>query len=113
MSEFERRPQNEDTPEPYTPASPAKRTLAWIGIAYMVILVALTTCFSFTGTTLHNLGPLLTVPGLVGMGVLSPVSYRTTGRPGKGSAIALAAVCWLLAALTLPVGIAGLMSNFF
>ena len=27
----------------YTPASPVKRTLAWIGAVYMVILVALTT----------------------------------------------------------------------
>ena len=30
-------PQNKPT---YTPASPVKRTLAWIGLVYMVILVA-------------------------------------------------------------------------
>ncbi len=112
MPGFERNPQNEDAPQGYTPASPVKRTLAWIGVVYMVILVALTTCFYFTGTMLHGLAPLLTVPGLVGMGVLALVSHRTIGRPGKGSAIALAAVCWILAVLTLPVGIAGLMSNF-
>ena len=29
----------------YTPASPVKRTLAWIGLSYMVILVALTTYY--------------------------------------------------------------------
>ena len=33
----------------YTPASPVKRTLAWIGLSYMVILVALTTYYFFTG----------------------------------------------------------------
>lgn len=96
----------------YTPASPVKRTLAWIGVVYMVILLALTTYFYFTGTGLGNLGPLLTVPGLVGLGIVSLVSWRSTGKPGKGPAIALAALCWLLALVTLPIGIIGLLSNF-
>ena len=112
MSELERNPQNEDTAPDYTPASPVKRTLAWIGIVYMVILVALMTFFYFTATMLTGLGPLLTVPGLVGMGIVALVSHRTTGRPGKGSAIALAVLCWVLAVLTLPIGIAGLLANF-
>ena len=102
--------ENEETG--YTPASPVKRTLAWIGVVYMVILVALMTYFTFTATMLTGLAPLLTVPGLVGMGVLALVSHRTTGRPGKGSAVGLAVLCWTLAVLTLPTGIAGLLSNF-
>ena len=96
----------------YTPASPVKRTLAWIGVVYMVILVALITYFYFTATMLGGLGPLLTVPGLVGLGIVSIISFRTTGRPAKGPAIALAVLCWAVAVLTLPIGIAGLMSNF-
>ena len=96
----------------YTPASPVKRALAWIGVVYMVILVALMTYFYFTATMLTGLAPLLTVPGLIGLGVVSILSWRTTGRPGKGPAIALAALCWVLALATLPVGIAGLMANF-
>ena len=96
----------------YTPASPVKRALAWIGIVYMVILTGLMTYFYFTASMLGGLGPLLTLPGLVGMGVVSLLSWRTTGRPAKGPAIALAVVCWLIALLTLPIGIAGLMSNF-
>ena len=96
----------------YTPASPLKRTMAWIALAYVLILLALTTYYFYTGTTLGNLAPLLTVPGLVGLGALSLVSWRSTGRPGKWPAIALAALCWLLALATLPVGIAGLLSNF-
>ncbi len=96
----------------YAPASPVKRTLAWIGLVYMVILVALTTYIYFTGTGLGNLGPLLTVPGLIGLGVVALVSWRTAGRPGKWPAAALTALCWLLALVTLPIGIAGLMSNF-
>lgn len=111
MSE-DKHPKNGPDGQGYTPASPVKRTLAWIGVAYMVILVALTTYFYFTASWLGNLGPLLTVPGLIGLGALALVSWRTAGRPGKWPAIALAAVCWLLAAATLPIGIAGLLSNF-
>ena len=110
MSEFERDPRDENNG--YTPASPVKRALAWIGVVYMVILVALTTYFYFTATMLSGLGPLLTIPGLVGLGVVSIISFRTTGRPAKGPAIALAVLCWVLALLTLPIGIAGLMTNF-
>lgn len=98
--------------EGYTPASPVKRALAWIGVVYAVILLALTTYIYFTGTALGNLGPLLTVPGLVGLGIVSLVSWRSTGRPGKAAAIALAALCWLLALSALPIGIIGLLSNF-
>lgn len=96
----------------FIPSSPLKRTLAWIGLAYVLIFLALTTYFYFTGTALGNLGPLLTVPGLIGLGAAALVSQRTTGRPGKWAAMGLAALCWLLAVATLPIGIAGLMSNF-
>lgn len=96
----------------FTPSSPVKRTLAWIGVVYALILLALTTYFFFTGTSLGNLGPLLTVPGLIGLGAVSLVSWRSAGRPGKWPAIFLAALCWLLALATLPIGVAGLMSNF-
>lgn len=96
----------------YTPASPVKRTLAWIALCYVLIFLALTTYYYFNGTMLGNLGPLLTVPGLVGLGALVLVSWRSTGTPGKLPAILLALLCWLLAAATLPVGLAGLMSNF-
>lgn len=96
----------------YTPASPVKRTLAWIALAYVLIFLALTTYYYFTGSMLGNLAPLLTVPGLIGLGALSIVSWRSTGSPKKWPAIAIAVVCWLLALATLPLGIAGLMSNF-
>jgi len=96
----------------FTPASPVKRTLAWIGVVYALILLALTTYFFFTATGLVNLGPLLTVPGLIGLGVVALVSWKSTGRPKKRMAIALAILCWVLALATLPVGIIGLLSNF-
>lgn len=96
----------------YTPASPVKRTLAWIGVAYAVLFLILTTYYYYTGSMLGNLAPLLSVPGLIGLGALSLVSWRTQGTPGKLPAILLALGCWLLALATLPLGIAGLLSNF-
>ena len=98
--------------EPYTPSSPVKRTLAWIALAYVLIFLALTTYYYYTGTMLGNLAPLLTVPGLIGLGILAIVGWRTAGKPGKWAAILLALACWGLAVATLPIGIAGLLSNF-
>ena len=103
-------PENEE--QGYVPSSPLKRTLAWIALVYVLIFLGLTTYFYFTGSMLGNLAPLLTVPGLIGLGVLSIVGWRTAGKPGKWAAIGLALVCWALAAATLPIGIAGLMTNF-
>ena len=111
MSEYTNKPDL-DEEESYTPSSPVKRTLAWIGLVYMVILVALTTYFYFTGTMLGNLAPLLSVPGLIGLGVLAIVSHRSTGTPGTKMTILVVLVCWALAAFTLPIGILGLLSNF-
>ena len=112
MSE-EKRPERQETErKSYTPASPVKRTLAWIALAYVLIFLALTTYFYFTGSMLGNLGPLLTVPGLIGLGALFLVSWRTAGRPGKIPAILLAVICFALALFTLPIGLTGLMSNF-
>lgn len=84
MEEKKIPPQEEqDAPAPYTPASPVKRTMAWIGVVYMVILVAMMTYYYFTGSMLVNMAPLLAVPGLIGLGILALVSWRTTGRPGQ------------------------------
>lgn len=112
MSHHTNPPEHPEKDKGYTPASPVKRTLAWIALAYVLIFLALTTYYFYNGTMLGNLGPLLTVPGLIGMGAVALVSWRSNGTPGKLPAILLALLCWLLAAATLPVGLAGLMSNF-
>ena len=113
MEEKKIPPQEEqDAPAPYTPASPVKRTMAWIGVVYMVILVAMMTYYYFTGSMLVNMAPLLAVPGLIGLGALSLVSWRTTGRPKKGAAWLLALLCWAAALVSLPMGLVGLLSNF-
>ena len=103
---------NQDQQEPYVPASPVKRTMAWIGIVYMVILLCLTTFYFYTGRMLGNLAPLLTVPGLIGLGALILVSWHSTGHPRRGLAFGLSLLCFCLAAFTLPIGLLGLMNNF-
>lgn len=112
MSEHTNKPDANQEEQGYTPASPVKRTMAWIALVYVLIFLALTTYFYFTGTMLGNLGPLLTVPGLVGLGILAIVSHKSTGSPGRTSVIILVLVCWALAAFTLPLGVMGLLSNF-
>ena len=112
MSEKKNNLHDRDEEEVYTPSSPVKRTMAWIALVYVLIFLALTTYFYFTGTMLGNFAPLLTVPGLLGLAAVILVSWRTTGKPGKWAAIALAAACIAFALATLPLGIVGLMSNF-
>ena len=104
--------EEEDEETGYTPASPAKRAMAWVGLAYAFLFLALTTYFFYTGKMLGNLAPLLALPGLIGLGAVALISYRTAGFPAKWQAIGIAVGCWLLAALTLPMAWVGLMSNF-
>ena len=106
------RPDETPQEQGYIPASPVKRTLAWIGLAYALLFLALTTYYFYTGSMLGNLGPLLAVPGLIGLGILSLVSWRSTGRPKKGAAWLLALLCWAAALVSLPMGLVGLLSNF-
>ena len=112
MSDNLQHDEQNDEPLSYTPASPIKRTMAWIGVVYMVIVVALTTYFYSTGSMLSNLAPILSIPALVGAGALMVIRYRTDGVPAKGVAYGIAALCWVLALCSLPLGIVGLMSNF-
>ena len=112
MSEKKNNLHDRDEEEVYTPSSPVKRTMAWIALVYVLIFLALTTYFYFTGTMLGNLAPLLTVPGLLGLAAVILVSWRTTGKPGKWSAILIALLCWAIALYSIPLGIVGLMSNF-
>ena len=101
-----------EEPQSYTPASPVKRALAWIALIYVLIFLGILTYYIYTGVTLTNLGALLPVPGLFGLGIVSLISWRTTGRPGRMAAILLALVSWAAALAALPMGILGLLSNF-
>ena len=85
-TESQREPQRPS----YTPASPMKRALAWIGLVYVLIFLALTTYFYFTGRMLGNLAPLAGRPrprrsggGLPGeLAVHRPSGQGGGHRPG-------------------------------
>lgn len=51
----------------YTPASPVKRALAWMGIVYMLILVPLTTYNMATGEPIRNIPGILLFPACGGL----------------------------------------------
>ena len=56
--------KNQKEPSSYTPASPVKRIIAWVGVAYMLIFVALNLYpFFHGGSYLRGLAPLLVCPG--------------------------------------------------
>jgi len=114
-------PESQHTPEqpkpetpPYTPASPSKRIAAWVGVAYMVILVALTTYAIATGETLGGLTGLLLAPACGGLAAVTWMRWRRGEyRGGRASAlfvVVLAAAAfvlnlfWGVLSLTLQLG---------
>lgn len=75
----DKKPTEEQKPD-YTPASPIKRALAWMGIVYMVILVLLTTYNVATGAPLHGIPGLLLFPACGGLAAVASFQYRTEKR---------------------------------
>lgn len=114
MAERRKGPSEEarDEREPYVPASPVKRIMAWVGVAYMLILVLLNVYPFFNGgVNLHGLGPLLVCPGAAGLAVITRYQAR---RSTGGRRIALSLLCVACAAvflLGLSDGIPALMAG--
>ncbi len=108
----ERRPDSEDEKGTFTPASPVKRALAWVGLFYMLVLVGLSTYFYFTGKMLMGIAPLLAVPGLLGLAAVAVISWKTTGTPSRTVTVILAVVLTAVALLILPDGLRRLFANF-
>lgn len=103
MSSPETDPQDGSRPS-YTPASPVKRTLAWMGIVYMVILVLLTTYNLATGEPLHGIPGILLFPACGGLAAVSWLKYRAEKRTFPLLLAVLAAVACLV---NLVLGVAG------
>lgn len=69
-----------DQTSEFTPASPIKRTLAWMGIVYMIILVLLTTYNLATGEPLHGIPGILLFPACGGLAAISWLKYRDSKK---------------------------------
>ncbi|MGN8967191.1 hypothetical protein [Intestinimonas sp. HCP28S3_D6] len=103
----------EEPHEPYVPASPIKRTWAWVAIVYVVICTVLFTYYLATARVLIGLGPLMLCPALAGLAVTTVLRYRSgRARGGLAACIALTAACVALLLINLYVGVPSLLRNF-
>ena len=111
----DKKPQEER--EPYTPASPVKRILAWVGVVYMVIIVLLMTYMYGTGTYLHGIASLMVIPALGGGGASAVCLWLTSPQESRSPArrammIFITALCLALIVINLINGIPALLANF-
>lgn len=105
-------PPEEEKPS-YVPASPIKRTWAWVAVVYMVICTVLFTYYLATARALIGLGPLMVCPALAGLAVTIVLRYHSgKARGGLGACVALTAACGVLLLINLYVGIPSLLRNF-
>ncbi len=92
-------PRQNDTS--YTPASFEKRTAAWMGVAYMVMVLFIITFAIFTGgKELPGTFPLFLIPAAVAVAVIAVYRQRKGtalgGLPGTVVVILLCAAAMIL-----------------
>ena len=102
----------EEPQEPYVPASPIKRTWAWVAIVYVVICMVLFTYYLATARFLIGLGPLFLCPALGGLAATA-ILRRRLGRGGLPACVLLTGACLVLIGLNLWSGIPSLLRNFW
>ena len=106
------RPQEEK--EPYTPASPVKRIIAWVGIVYMVCLIFLNLYpFFHQGAYLTGVAPLFACPGIAGLLAIAVWTLRQPDETysKKASMVVLALVCVVGLVVSLVLGIPPLLEG--
>lgn len=109
-------PNTGNTPqeESYTPAAFEKRAAAWMGIAYVLMLLFILNFTLFTGgKQLPGTFPLFLVPVCVTLAVVAARRLKSGALPGgrAGGALALAG-CAVGAALGLALGVPALLAAF-
>ena len=113
MADQEKRTDPQEA-EDWTPASPAKRVIAWVGVVYMVCLVLLNLYPFYTGGRyLTGVGPLLVCPGVAGLAVLCVMQLRRAECPmWKRCALAgIAALCVIVFLMGLVDGVPALLAG--
>ena len=94
--------KEKDLEQPQQPpvkwATPVQRLWAWVGVAYMVILVLLSTFALAHGDYLRGIGGVMVSPALVGLGGTAILRHRQgAGRGGLGVCILLSGAFFALA----------------
>lgn len=106
---------NQEQQEPYVPASPVKRIIAWVGVVYMVCLVFLNVYPFFNqGAYLTGVAPLFACPGIAGLFAIAVHLVRSPDSTysRKVSMGILAAICAVGFVVSLVLGIPALLANF-
>lgn len=99
--------------ESFTPASFEKRTAAWMGIAYMLLIMFAVTFSIFTGgKTLPGTFPLFLVP--VAVAAIVVTIYRqvkSAARGGLAVTVLVVVICLAAIALGLLMGVPALVGG--
>ena len=97
----------------YTPASFEKRTIAWVGVVYMLMLTAAMTYMISTGEVLTGVAPLLLPPAAVGAAVIVVHRHRKAGASSNRYFVfAMFFLCVAGFLMGLALGLPGLLANF-
>ena len=97
--EEEKQTSQEPQKEPIKYATPVQRAWAWVGVAYMVILVLLSTFALSHGNYLRGIGGAMLSPALCGLGATVILRHKQgVGRGGIAVCVALSGACFALAA---------------
>lgn len=87
-----------DEKKPIKWATPVQRVWAWVGVAYMVILVLLSTFALSHGDYLRGIGGAMLSPALCGLGVTTILRHRQgVGRGGLPACVLIAGASFVLA----------------
>ena len=102
-------PETREEKPPYTPASFEKRTAAWMGVAYMVMLVLIMTFSIATGgQPLTGTFPLLLVPAATA-GLVIVFHRGKTGAAGLAVTLVMGLICVCALVLGLVLGLPALI----
>ena len=107
-------PQTNHTEGGYTPASFEKRTAAWMGIAYALMMCFIIDSAIYTGgRELPGTFPLFLIPVSVALAVITIRRMKLhTCRGGTGGGILALALCTAGTVLGLLLGFPALMAAF-
>lgn len=101
--------------EGYTPASFEKRTAAWMGIAYVLMVLFVINFAIYTGgRELPGTFPLFLVPAAVGTAVVTIHRMRTQSLPAavRAGCVMMLLLCAAALVLGLALGIPALAAAF-
>ena len=112
------RPENQipqEEQEPFVPASPIKRIMAWVGVVYMVGFVLLNVYPFFNqGEYLTGIAPLFACPGIGGIFAMAVYLARhpDSTHARRATMVVLAVLCAVGFVVSLVLGVPPLLANF-